>query len=179
MVASDSAIRVATHADVPGLQDLIARSARGLAAGFYTPEQAEAAIANVFGVDRVLIDDGTYFVAEQDGVAVGCGGWSFRATLFGGDQFADRSPARIDPATGAARIRAFFIDPAQARSGLGSRLLAHCEAAAAADGFMRCTLVATMPGEPFYAARGYRRVDPVVLHFDGVEVRFVSMEKAL
>jgi N-acetylglutamate synthase-like GNAT family acetyltransferase len=172
-------IRVATEADVPELQALIARSARGLAAGFYTAEQAEAAIANVFGVDKLLIHDGTYFVAEADGVAVGCGGWSYRETLFGGDQFVDRSPARIDPAMGAARIRAFFIDPGQARSGLGSRLLAHCEAAAAADGFTRCTLVATMPGEPFYAARGYVAVEPVVLTFDGVEVRFVSMDKVL
>jgi len=176
---SETIIRVATDADVPQLQALIARSARGLAAGFYSPEEAEAAIAHVFGVDKLLIQDETYFVAEVDGVPVGCGGWSYRETMFGGDQFTDRSPARIDPATGAARIRAFFIDPGQARSGLGSRLLAHCEAAAAADGFTRCTLVATMPGQPFYAARGYVAVEPVVLTFDAVDVRFVRMDKAL
>src|SRR5262247_82255 len=108
-------IRLAEPSDVAELDALIRLSARGLSGGFYTPDEVEAAIRFVFGVDSQLIADGTYFAAVSDATIVGCGGWSKRATLYGGDQAGRRSADLLDPASDAARIRAFFVAPTHAR----------------------------------------------------------------
>ena len=120
-------IRIATENDRDGIEQLIFLSARELSRGYYTDEQIAAALARVYGVDSTLIDDGTYFVAKADGVLVGCGGWSKRKTLFGGDQFANCDSGLLDPRTDAARIRAFFVHPNYARRGIARVLLARCE----------------------------------------------------
>jgi GNAT superfamily N-acetyltransferase len=172
-------IRPALPADVPALEALIAASARGLGQGYYTSAETEAAIAHVFGVDTELVGDGSYLVAERDGVLMGCGGWSRRATLFGGDRYAARESGLLDPATQPAKIRAFFVAPEAARQGVGAALLQACEQAAAAAGFQATELMATLPGQPFYAAHGYRPDAAVVLDLAGVPVRFVPMRKRL
>ncbi len=148
-------IRLATHADVPILQSLIPLSVRELSAKYYNAVQIEAAILHIFGVDTQLIDDGTYFVAETDGVLVGCGGWSKRRTLFGGDQLKIEPDALLNPAVDAARIRAFFVHPNWARQGIGRKIIAACESAIRVEGFQTIELMATLPGEPLYAAMGY------------------------
>ncbi len=116
-------VRAATRADVPALNALIAASARALSVGFYTPEQIDAAVTYVFGVDTGLVDDGTYYVVETEGQLVGCGGWSRRGALYGGDQRPMALAPRLDPATEPARIRAFFVAPGWERRGIGGRLL--------------------------------------------------------
>ncbi len=123
-------IRKATIDDRGELESLIARSARALTLGAYTPRQVETALRGAFGVDSQLISDGTYLVAEAEGSIVGCGGWSRRHTLFGGDARAHRDSAELNPARDAAKIRAFFIDPAHVREGIGTALLERCEAEA-------------------------------------------------
>jgi predicted N-acetyltransferase YhbS len=147
--------RPARSADIPVLESLIPRSVRALQAPFYSSAQIEAALGPVFGVDRQLIRDGTYFVVEDGGELVGCGGWSRRKTLFGSDQGRAGEDTMLDPARDAARIRAFFVEPGWARRGIGRCLLAACEAALQAAGFRRAELVATLAGEPLYAAVGY------------------------
>ena len=158
------ALRLATEADVPALRELIPRSARALSVGYYTNRQVESMIRHAIGVDSQLIVDGTYYVAvtEADGQIVGCGGWSKRQTLYGGDQMKGEADPLLDPVTDAARIRAFFVDPDHARQGIGRRIIAACEAAAWQAGFTRMELGATLPGEPLYAAMGYAVTD----HFD-------------
>lgn len=149
-------VRLATEKDIPALNALIPLSARALSAGFYTPRQIDSAITHIFGVDSQLIADGTYFVViAEDGQIVGCGGWSKRATLFGGDQMKGDADALLDPARDAGRIRAFFVYPEWTRRGIGRRIIEACEAAACAEGFRRMELGATLPGEPLYAAMGY------------------------
>ena len=175
-----SRLRPARREQIPALQALIARSGRALSAGFYTPEQTEAIVRDVFGVDTQLIDDGTYFVVENDdGVIVACGGWSRRRTLFGGDQTKRGEDPPLDPATEPARIRAFFVDPAHARHGLARRLLAACNDAARIAGFRRLALVATLPGEPFYRAAGFDIVERFELDLDGVRVPVSRMMRAV
>jgi GNAT superfamily N-acetyltransferase len=173
-------LRTATHGDRAALQTLIARSARALGARDYRPEQIEAALQGAFGVDSQLIDDGTYFVAEtRDGELIGCGGWSRRRTLFGGDSHAERNAAELDPRTDAARIRAFFVDPGHARQGLGRALLERCESEARARGFSRFELMGTLPGVRLYQALGY--VAGELMHYPvapGVTIEFVPMRKA-
>jgi GNAT superfamily N-acetyltransferase len=139
-------LRKATLADVPQIEALIARSARGLSAQDYRPSQVEGALRGAFGVDTQLLCDQTYFVAEEDRRFVGCGGWSFRSTLFGGDARPGRDSSTLDPRTHAAKIRAFFVDPAAARRGIGSLLLERCENEARAHGYSRVELMATLPG---------------------------------
>ena len=174
------ALRKATDADIPALNALIARSARGLSRGDYRPQQIEGALRGAFGVDSQLLADGTYFAAEDAGQLVGCGGWSFRSTLFGGDARAGRDSAILDPKTQAAKIRAFFVDPAHARRGIGSLLLTHCENQARAYGYSEVELMATLPGAKLYTARGYAAA-PLV-HFDvgsGERIEFIPMRKRL
>jgi GNAT superfamily N-acetyltransferase len=171
-------LRRATFEDLPGLGPLIAASARELSKGDYTPDQVEGALRGAFGTDTQLIRDGSYFVIEAGGRLAGCGGWSRRRTLFGSDARSDRDSTELNPATDAAKIRAFFIHPDFARRGLGTMLLDRCEQAAAAHGFRRFELMATLPGVRLYAARGYTagaRIEwPVG---DGVAIPFVPMSK--
>jgi GNAT superfamily N-acetyltransferase len=173
-------LRKATLDDVPRIVALIARSARGLSAGDYRPAQVEGALRGAFGVDTQLLADHTYFIAEEDGRVVGCGGWSFRSTLFGGDARAGRDSSILDPRTQAAKIRAFFVDPDSARRGVGTLLLEHCESEARARGFSRVELMATLPGVKLYAARGYAA--GAMVRFDvglGESIEFIPMHKML
>lgn len=173
------ALRAATAADVPALEMLIAQSARALGRGHYSTAETEAAITHVFGVDSELVGDGTYLVAQSGDRIAGCGGWSQRPTLFGGDRFAARQSGWLDPATDPAKIRAFFVHPDFARQGVGDALLAACEAAASAAGFRTLELMATLPGLPFYRARGFVAGAAQPLDLGGIEVAFVPMTKAL
>ena len=146
----------------------------------YRPAQIEAALRGAFGVDTQLLADRTYFVADEDGRMVGCGGWSFRSTLFGSDRRAGRDSSTLDPRTQAAKIRAFFVDPAAARRGVGSMLLERCEAEARSHGYRRVELMATLPGVKLYAARGYSAAARVQFDMGGGEsIDFVPMDKAL
>lgn len=172
-------LRAASPADIPALELLIAASARGLGTGHYTAEQTEAAIAHVFGVDSELVADGSYLVAEVDGHIAGCGGWSRRTTLFGGDRFAARQSGLLDPAQHAAKIRAFFVSPEFARRRVGDALLMACEQAAGRAGFARAELMATLPGLPFYTSRGYVAGTAINLDLGGIAVPFVPMSKAI
>jgi GNAT superfamily N-acetyltransferase len=172
-------LRKATAADVPDLQALIARSARGLSTDDYRPAQIEGALRGAFGVDSQLLADETYFIVEEDGDCVGCGGWSYRSTLFGGDARAGRDAAVLEK-TQPAKIRAFFVDPANARRGIGTLLLEHCEAQALAHGYSQVELMATLPGVKLYAARGYAGLPMVTFDLGGGEViEFIPMRKAL
>jgi N-acetylglutamate synthase-like GNAT family acetyltransferase len=173
-------LRKATPADIPLLQDLIARSARGLSTEEYRPAQIEGALRGAFGVDSQLLEDQTYFVAEENGLIIGCGGWSYRATLFGGDARSDRDASSLDPKTQAAKIRAFFVDPAQARRGIGTLLLERCEQEAKLRGFSQVELMATLPGVKLYAARGYVGTDRVSYDVgSGESIEFLPMRKNL
>lgn len=171
-------IRLAAPADAAAISDVIAASARGLSVGHYEPEVVEAALRGAFGVDSQLVDDGTYFVATVGDAIVGCGGWSRRRTLFGGDAFTVRDATPLDPATEAARIRAFFVLPSHARQGIGKAILQRCESEAASMGFSRFALMATLPGVKFYSTLGYVGDEPLMYDLGhGRSIRFVPMHK--
>ncbi len=156
-------LRPARLEDVAELESLIAVSARTLLASWYSPAQIDAAVGSVFAVDTQLIDDGTYFVAAQGPIIVGCGGWSRRKTLFGAHQgHTSEAESALDPALDPARIRAFFVRPECARRGIGAALMRHSERAAADAGFKTMELVATLAGQPLYAAFGFAAVE----HFE-------------
>jgi GNAT superfamily N-acetyltransferase len=157
-------IRIATPADVPALRSLIEQSVRALQKHAYTPAQIEGALGHALGLDSQLIEDRTYFVAEpldlsgtavQSGVIAGCGGWSYRRTLFGSDHGPSREAAFLDPATDAAKIRAIFVHPQHARRGLGTLILRHCEQEARLAHFTRFEMGSTLTGVPLYKLRGY------------------------
>jgi len=149
---------LATLEDIPRLNKMIALSVRGLSTAYYTAAQIESGIKYIFGVDTQLIVDGTYYIAEIDGVLAGCGGWSKRETLYGGDQHKNTEDPLLDPNHDAARIRAFFVHPDHARKGVGRHIMNVCEAAAKANGFKSFELGATLPGVPLYTAMGYQTV---------------------
>ena len=167
-------VRTATVADVTRLQEIIEASVRGLQAEDYTPAQIEGALKTVYGVDRQLIADGTYFAAENltpcSGDIVACGGWSKRRTLYGGDQYSGREDSLLDPSRDAAKIRAFFVHPTWARRGIGSLILEVCENAAVAAGFTRLEMGATLSGVAFYRARGYGEVEKQLVPLGNGEI---------
>ena len=185
-------VRLALAAEIPALRQLIQLSVRGLQAQDYSPQQMEAALRSVFGVDSQLIADGTYFVAEAmlvgspsattnyqaEPVLAGCGGWSKRKTLYGGDRWRERRDDLLDPRRDAAKIRAFFIHPQWARLGIGSKILTACEAAAAAAGFTRFEMGATLTGAKLFRERGYVPLQELELALeDGISLPIIHMEK--
>jgi GNAT superfamily N-acetyltransferase len=186
-------IRPAVAADIPVLRGLIDASVRELQAQDYTPAQIEGALKTVFGVDSQLIADGTYLVAEampgaaeladakiagSAPVIAGCGGWSKRKTLYGGDKWTGREDSLLDPLHDAAKIRAFFIHPAWSRRGVGTLILEACEAAAKSVGFTRYEMGATLTGAKLFGVKGYvpvRRIEiPLV---NGESLPVIHMEK--
>jgi N-acetylglutamate synthase-like GNAT family acetyltransferase len=177
-------LRLAEMRDIPALQALIGDSVRILQASDYSPAQLELALQTVYGVDTQLISDGTYFAAEatEDTTAclVGCGGWSKRKTLYGGDHWTQREDALLDPAKDAAKIRAFFIHPDWARRGIGGMILERCERAASEAGFHTLEMGATLTGIPFYRANGYLEFERVEVPLgNGLTLPIVRMSKSL
>src|SRR3984893_13404805 len=179
-------IRLAVSADIPVLRTLIDASVRGLQKGDYTPSQIESGLATVYGVDTQLIADGTYFVAEDESDAgappliVGCGGWSKRKTLYGGDQWTGREAALLDPQHDAAKIRAFFIHPSWTRRGIGTMILEACENAAIAAGFAHFEMGATFTGLLLYQARGYVAIENLEVPLgNGESLPIVRLEKRI
>jgi GNAT superfamily N-acetyltransferase len=180
----DVHIRKALAADIPRLREIIEVSVRGLQAVDYSPAQIEGALGSVYGVDSQLIADGTYLVAEDISQLhpeiVACGGWSQRKTLYGGDQYVGRQDSLLDPASDAAKIRAFFVHPKYARRGIGSMILQACEDAARDRGFMRLEMGATLSGVAFYKARGYVEVENQAVPLgNGETLPIVKMTKEL
>jgi N-acetylglutamate synthase-like GNAT family acetyltransferase len=173
-------IRVATRADIPALESLVEASVRGLGPSEYSERQIELSLQHVFGVDTLLIDDGTYYVVEakeRDPQIIGCGGWSFRKTPFGGDQAEAQDSERRDSDTEPAVIRAFFVHPDVTRQGIGRQLLDVCESAAREAGFTDFELTATLTGYPLYAACGYEDIDAIEIPLaDGVTLSAIRME---
>jgi GNAT superfamily N-acetyltransferase len=166
--------------DRDAIKELIAESARHLSREHYNDAQIEAALASVFGVDTDLIEDGTYFVAEESGMLVGCGGWSRRKTLFGGDQYSSRDAGYLDPESDFAKIRAFFIHPNHARKGIAREILTRCEDEARAHGFHGLELMATLPGVEFYKSCGFSEQGSFDLDLTGgVKLELVPMRKEL
>jgi len=170
--------RLATPNDVPLIRALIERSARALSVGYYTSEEAEAAIEHVFGVDTQLLTDRTYYVIDAPNGLAAAGGWSKRRTLFGGDQMKETEDPVLDPSVDAARIRAFFVDPSWARRGLATSLYRVCADAARADGFRTLELMATAPGEPLYERLGFVVRERVALSLPGgVSLKMARMDR--
>lgn len=145
----------------------------------FLDERQIAASRAIMGLDTQLVEDGTYFVVESNGELAGCGGWSRRATLYGGDRTPGRSAAYLDPATDAARVRAMYTHPRHARTGVGRLILSACEDAARREGFRRMELMATLSGEPLYLACGYQPLERLTDARGGHPVPLVRMGKAL
>ena len=173
-------LRVAGKDDVVAIRELIQASVRGLQVADYSLAQREGALSTVFTVDSQLIADGTYFVAiDEGGAMAGCGGWSFRKTLYGGDRQMEKiAPERLDAQKDAAKIRAIFVHPDFARMGLGSLILTTAEEAAKAAGFSRFEMGSTLTGVTLYERKGYREVERRKVPVDGGEtIEVVLMVK--
>ena len=172
-------VRVATRADLPAIAPVVTAAIEELQRAFLDPAQIASSRA-IMGVDTQLVDDGTYYVVEADGGAIaGCGGWSRRATLYGGDHSAGRDAALLDPTTEPARIRAMYTHPSYTRRGVGRLVLTRCEEAARAEGFRALELMSTLSGQPLYTAAGFTAVEHLTDATGGAAVPLVKMRKDL
>jgi GNAT superfamily N-acetyltransferase len=170
--------RLATAGDIAALDAVMDAAIAELQRGFLTPDQI-AASRTIMGLDRQLIADGTYFVVEAEGRIAGCGGWSRRATLYGGDHSPGRDAALLDPAVDPARVRAMYTHPAFTRRGVGRLILALCEAAAKAEGFSRLELMGTLSGQPLYESYGFEVIEEIVDSRGGQPVPLARMGKTI
>ena len=170
--------RLAGRDDLEELKALMDAAISENQKSFLDESQIESSRA-IMGLDTQLIDDGTYFIIEADGQLAGCGGWSRRATLYGGDQTPGRSAALLDPTKDAARIRAMYTHPNHTRKGIGRRIISLCEEAAKAEGFTKMELVATLSGEPLYRACGFEPYEEIVDDRGGAGVPLLRMRKSL
>ena len=171
--------RLATSNDLEVVREIM-RLAVDLNQRAYLNAAEISASYKFMGLDTQLVDDSSYFIVEEDGRAIGCGGWSRRATLYGGDHStALREPRELDPATEAARVRAMYTHPDFVRRGVGRLILQACEAAAYAHGFRRVELMATLAGEPLYRACGYEDIERTTAGADGLDVPLIRMGKRL
>jgi len=170
--------RLATENDIPAIEALIPLSVRGLQAAHYSPAQMDAALGPIFGVDRQLIADRTYFAVDNDSSLVGCGGWSRRRAMFGGDAHRSAGNPELNPKTDPARIRAFFVHPQFARQGIARAIMIACEKAILDAGFRRGEISATLAGEPLYVAFGYAVVERYHIPLrDGLQLPVVRLTK--
>jgi GNAT superfamily N-acetyltransferase len=170
--------RLAGSEDIAALEAVMGAAIAELQRGFLTPAQIEAS-RTIMGLDRQLVADGTYFIVEAEGRIAGCGGWSRRATLYGGDHTPGRDAAILDPARDAARVRAMYTHPDFARRGVGRLILELCEAAARAEGFTRLELMGTMSGRPLYESYGFVAIEEILDDRGGEPVPLVRMGKMI
>jgi GNAT superfamily N-acetyltransferase len=170
--------RVATTDDLAALEVVMDAAIGELQKGYLSPEEIASSRA-IMGIDTQLIRDGTYYMVLDGESVAGCGGWSRRATLYGGDHTQGRDPELLDPAVDAARVRAMYTNPAHARQGVGRLVLSLCEEAAKAEGFTRLELMGTMAGEPLYATYGFVPVERLTDDRGGVPVPLVRMAKTI
>jgi GNAT superfamily N-acetyltransferase len=176
----DPRLRFATLEDVPAIQELMRDSVRAIFPRFYDARQTTSGIEHIALLDLALVEDGTYYVHEDGGEIVACGGWSRRAKLHAGAETAEDDGRLLDPATEAARVRAMFVRADHTRKGLGRAIIDACEDAAGAEGFTTLALMATLPGERLYRACGFREVERTTLALpDGVDVACVTMERSI
>ena len=166
--------RLARIEDLASLLPLVDAAIDGLQKGFLDDDQIQSS-HTIMGIDTQLIDDSTYFVIELDGTIVGCGGWSRRATLYGGDHSAGRDAALLDPNKDPAKVRAMYTHPDFTRRGVGRMIISLCEEAAAAEGFKSLELMATLSGRPLYEAVGFRALEPVEDAAGGTPVPLIRM----
>jgi len=179
-IAIDWQPRLAREHDIAALEALVPLSVRALQSPHYSAAQMEAALGPIFSVDRQLIRDGTYFVVEREGTIVGCGGWSRRRSLYGGDSGRTSEDELLDPKQDAARVRAFFVHPAWARRGIGRSIMVACEQAIERAGFRHVEIVATLAGQPLYASFGYAVVERYeIAMVDGLSLPVVRMSKRI
>ena len=170
--------RLATEDDLPALEAVMDAAIRELQKGFLSPEQI-AASRTIMGLDRQLVADRTYFIVQEGEAIAGCGGWSRRATLYGGDHTPGRDPELLDPARDAARVRAMYTHPDFARRGVGRLILQLCEDAARAEGFARLELMGTMSGRPLYESYGFQPIEDILDARGGAPVPLTRMGKGI
>ena len=170
--------RLAQRDDLEALKVLMAQAISENQKAYLDESQITSSRA-IMGLDTQLIDDGTYFIVESEGQLAGCGGWSRRATMYGGDQTPGRSAALLDPTKDAARIRAMYTHPNHTRKGIGRLIISLCETAAKAEGFTKMELVATLSGEPLYRSCGFVPYEEIVDDRGGAGVPLLRMRKSL
>jgi GNAT superfamily N-acetyltransferase len=172
--------RIATHADAPAIDALMKASTRAIFPAFYDERQTASAVLHIAHVDPMLLEDGTYFVAEAGGEIVACGGWSRRDKLFSGEAGQEGRARLLDPASEPARVRAMFVRGDWTRRGLGTLILDACQDAARSEGFRDLGLMATLPGVLLYERFGFRRIRDVTITMpDGVHLACVEMDRPI
>jgi GNAT superfamily N-acetyltransferase len=177
---TSGSIRLATLDDADEIDALMKASIRDIFPSFYDAQQTASSMTHIASVDRMLIEDGTYFVIQDDGEIVACGGWSMRDKLYTGSGPGGSDARALDPRAEPARVRAMFVRADRARRGLGTRILIACEDAARAAGFRTLALMATLPGVKLYERYGFEPIEQTTIRLpDGVTLETVAMRKTV
>ena len=177
---TDAILRLALPGDADAIDALMKTSIASIFPAFYDARQTASSVIHIGSVDRMLIDDGTYFVIAEGVELIACGGWSRRDKLYTGSGPGSADARVLDPATEPARVRAMFVRGDRTRRGLGTLILEACESAARAEGFRTLALMATLPGLLLYERYGFRETGRAEIRLpDGVTLAGASMTMVL
>ena len=161
-------IRPSTPEDFSAVEALLGRSYPALMAAAYEESVLARALPRMTKANPELLASGTFYLAEEEGEVVGCGGWTF----------AEPGSGRL--VDGLAHLRHFAVDPARARSGIGRLIFDECARIAAERQARRLQAFSGLNAEPFYASMGLKRLDIVHVPMgDGVVLPVVLMERAI
>jgi len=147
-------IRSTGPEDIAAVDALLARSYPALLKDDYDPRLLEVALPLISRAQPELVTCGTYFCVFVAGALVSAGGWT------------QASPSG-DVRVGCGHIRHVVTDPSATRQGYGRALMAHIETTAAQSGIEILQCQATLTAEPFYAACGFERVEPIEVELPG------------
>lgn len=177
--AAGLVIRTAKVIDVNRIEKVMTLSMMELGKGHYSNEQIQSSCKYICVPDKQIITDGTYYVVEDENkIMIGCGGWSFRNTLYAGPEKETKLDSKLDPNKDMARIRAMFVLPSISSKGIVSLILRTSEQAAKKFGFKRGALGATQSGLAFYKAKGWIIVkEEIAILPDGIKIEITQMEK--
>ena len=142
-------IRVATPADAAAVAHVLVNSYPALMASAYDPALLARALPLITRPHPRLLAGGRYYLAEADGHAAGCGGWSWERP----------GETRVEP--GLSHIRHFATHRDWTGRGAGRALSDRCEQDARAAGANRFECYASVNGEAFYSALGFVRIGAI------------------
>lgn len=162
MISSSQCLRPAQRKDMPAIEAMHFLSVHGLVSRDYSPDQIEAFVGHLGTYDPALIDEGSYFVIEEQGRIIASGGWSWGLPQFESARPAGEA-AHFGLSPDSAKIRSIFVHPQHTRRGLATLLVQRSEAEAIAAGCRLLELWATLTGVPLYRRLGYSEVGRVPL----------------
>ncbi|MDZ7627449.1 MAG: GNAT family N-acetyltransferase [Parvularculaceae bacterium] len=159
-------LRVAGPDDARQVTDVLTASYGTLYRGWYRDDVLAGALPAMTRARPELLVSKRYFLCEQRGRAIACGGWSL----------GDPRGAAVE---GRGHIRHFGTHPEHLGLGCGTAIIERCLNEARAEGCMEMECLSSLTAEAFYAGRGFNTVGAASVTIGGVAFACMLMRRRL